>query len=93
MLTTDMATTKTTKPAKARKLTLAEVGREAAKRAQRDTLLAELRAQDWNLSAVARELGLSNPSNVLRSIKTLDLDAEYESAKDDGKIVKGPRSE
>ena len=89
MLSTDMATTKTKKPAKVSRATLAEIGREAARRAQREALLAELKAQDWNLSAVARELGLTAAGNVLRAIKTLGLDDHYEKAKAAGKINPG----
>jgi transcriptional regulator with GAF, ATPase, and Fis domain len=85
---TEMATTKkksTRAPAKApepeAKPTLAEVGREAAQTAQRKVLLAELKRQDWNLTATARELGLSSASNVLRAIKQLGLDEEYKAAR------------
>ena len=72
-------------------LSLAEIGREAAKKAQREALLATLERLDWNLSATAEELGLSNTSNVIRSIRALDLDTEYEAARDAGRIPKGPR--
>lgn len=75
--------TKTGKP------TLAEVGRDAARKAQREALLKELDAQDWNLSATARELGLTNVSNVLRAIKNLGLEKDYDNAKAAGKIHPG----
>ena len=79
---------KTTKKPRAKapaKPTLAEIGREA----QRKALLTELKAQDWNLTATARELGLTGPSNVIRALKTLGLAAEYEAAKKRGDIAPG----
>lgn len=72
--------------------TLAEIGKAAAREAQRAALLKELRTQNWNLSATAESLGLSNASNVIRAINSLDLADEYEAAKDAGKIPRGPRA-
>lgn len=83
---------KPVKKAVPEKPTLAEIGREASHEAQRKALLAELKANDWNLTATSQELGLSNGSNVIRSIRTLGLEDEYEAAKAAGKIPKGPRS-
>ncbi len=95
-----MATPKTTKPApraprstgrastkaaEAPKRTLAEIGREA----QREALLAALEANNWNLTATARDLGLTNASNVIRALRTLGLGDRYEAAKAEGKIVPG----
>lgn len=89
MMTGTVATTKTrTRPAKpvaSRRPTLTEIGREA----QRAALLAELKAQAWNLTAVAKELGLTNASNVVRAIRTLGLVDEYDAAKERGDIVPG----
>lgn len=78
-----------TKPTEAPASTLAEIGREA----QRKALLAELERQDWNLTATARALGLVNASNVKRSLLTLGLENEYEAAKDAGKINPGRPTE
>jgi len=78
-------TKKPEKAAPASKPTLAEIGREA----QRVALLAELKAQGWNLTATARELGLNNASNVIRSIKSLGLDDEYEAARERGDVAPG----
>jgi len=72
-------------------MTLAEIGRKAAHAAQRKALLAELKRQQWNLTATARSLGLANTSNVIRSIRSLELNEEYEAARAAGKIPKGPR--
>lgn len=83
--------TKRTVPKKPRAVSLAKIGREAAHKAQREALLAALEAHDWHLSAVAKATGLHNASNVIRSIRTLGLTEEYEAAKADGKIPKGPR--
>jgi transcriptional regulator with GAF, ATPase, and Fis domain len=74
---------------KPKKPTLTDIGREAARKAQRDALLAELRAQEWNLTATAKELGLNNGSNVIRSIRALGLDDEYERARQRGDIAPG----
>lgn len=65
--------------------TLAEIGREA----QRVALLATLKDQEWNLTATARVLGLTGASNVIRSLKNLGLESEYEAARDRGDIRAG----
>ena len=87
-----MATTKPTKRPTAKPATLAEIGREAAKAAQRKALLAELKRQDWNLTATAETLGVASVSNLLRSVVALALEAEYEAAPGAGKIVRGPKT-
>lgn len=70
----------------------AEVGRAAAKAAQRETLLEALKANGWNLTATAEALGMGSlPSSVIRSIKTLGLEEEYEKARASGKISPGNR--
>lgn len=91
MLAAVTAPKKSTKkaPAKPARKTLAEIGREAAHEAQRAALLAELRAQNWNLTAAAQALGLVNASNVIRSIRTLGLDDEYEQARARGDVAPG----
>ena len=73
------------KPAEAPRRTLAEIGREA----QREALLAALKSNGWNLTATARDLGLSGPSNVIRALKTLGLGEQYEAAKARGDIAPG----
>ena len=61
----------------------------AGEAAQRGVLLAELKAQGWNLSHVAEALEMGNASTVLRSIKQLGLLEEYEAAKVAGKVKAG----
>lgn len=73
----------------AKRPTLSEIGQEA----KRIALLAELVAQDWNLTAVAHELGLTNASNVVRAIRVLGLEDEYDAAKARGDIVQGRRAD
>jgi len=46
---------------------------------------------DWSLSRASETLGLGNTSNVIRSIKDLGLEAEYEEARGAGLISRGPR--
>lgn len=72
---------------------LAEIGRLAREKAQRDALLEALERHDWNLTAVARELDVSNGSNVVREIKKLGLTAEYEKAREDGRVSRGSRAQ
>ncbi len=68
----------------------AEVGRAAAKAAQRETLLEALKANGWNLTATAKALGMGSlPSNVIRALKTLDLTEDYERAKKRGDVAPG----
>lgn len=70
---------------------LAEIGKRAQREAQREALLKELEAQDWNLSAVARELSVGHASAVIRAIHKLGLDAEYEAARARRDVRPGPR--
>lgn len=65
----------------------------AGEAAQRGVLLAELKAQGWNLTHVAEALEMGNASTVLRSIKLLGLDEEYEAAKAAGKVRAGRPSD
>lgn len=60
---------------------LADVGREAAREAQRRVLLASLKRHRWNLAAVGAELSVGSSANVLRSIRSLDLMDEYKAAR------------
>ncbi len=99
MLTAAMTAPRTRKPAATKPApsteparSLAEVGRLAAEAAQRKTLLASLRRHDWNMSATARELSMTNTANVLRAIKRLELSDDYERAKAAGKIAPGGRT-
>jgi transcriptional regulator of acetoin/glycerol metabolism len=88
-----MATPKKTASKKPAKPTFAEIGREAAKKAQRDALLAELKAEEWNLSAVAVSLKMGTASTVIRAIRALDLSDDYEKARTRGDVRPGPRAE
>jgi len=60
---------------------LADVGREAAKAAQRKVLLAALRSHKWNLSAAGAAVGVKGSANVIRFIHSLGLTAEYDAAR------------
>lgn len=71
--------------------TFAEIGAHARKRAQRAALLKSLRAFNWNLTATATALEMGNHANVLRAIRDLELDAEYNEAKRAGLIGPGNR--
>ena len=84
----DVATSKSTKRSGGKRLppaspteSYAEVGRRAAREAQRVALLGALVRERWNLSAVAESLAMGHPSNVLRAIRDVGLSAEYKSAK------------
>lgn len=81
-----------TPPPKPPKSEYAEVGRAAALEKQRAYLLAKLNANDWNLTATARDTGLANASNVTREIKKVGLAKEYEAAREAGKITRGSRA-
>lgn len=73
-------------------LTLAGIGHAASYRARRKALLEELQAQRWNLTATAKVFGMNSAGNVIRSIKALDLVAEYEAARAAGLIRAGARN-
>lgn len=69
---------------------LAEIGRDASRAAQRAALLETLEACQWCLSEAARVLAMGDGTgNVLRSIKALGLVEEYEAARRSGLIVQG----
>lgn len=68
---------------------LAEIGRDAARAAQREALLTTLEACGWNIMATARTLQMSGAKNVRRAITTLGLTAEYSAAKAAGRILSG----
>lgn len=79
-----VSTPKTRKPSPKQveaALSLAEIGKEAAREAQRVALLAALKKHDWNLAAAGVELSVVGSANVLRSIRTLGLMDEYKAAK------------
>lgn len=68
---------------------LAEIGRDASRAAQRAALLKTLEACQWRLSDAAKTLRMDCTGNVLRSIKALGLTDEYQQAKGAGLIVRG----
>lgn len=70
--------------------TFAEIGREAAREAQRKALLRTLKAHDWNLAHTAAALGMGTASAVIRALKALAPE-EYESARTDGRVRAGRR--
>jgi len=108
MLAATMATTRkptktTTKPsgrpstrrkpiAAAPPKTFAEVGREAAREAQRKVLLEAWEAHAWNMTATAEALSMGDGTAVIRALKALAPE-EYEAAKKDGRISPANRRE
>lgn len=72
--------------------TLHAIGLKAMYEAQRKALAESLERNNWNLSAVSRELGMSNASNVIRAIRNLGLEAEYKRAREKGLIRPGNRA-
>lgn len=68
---------------------LTQVAEDAARAAKRALLAETLLAQSWNLSATARELGLSSPSDVIRAIRDVGLESEYEKARESGLVKAG----
>lgn len=81
-----------TKPTKQRTPSLlAETGEQAARVAQRALVLATLRATGWSATRAAEALGVRAP-DVLRAVKVLGLEEEYQQARDAGLVPKtGPR--
>lgn len=74
----------------------AEIGRAAAKEAQRKALLGALKSNGWNLTAAGETLemgaGAAAGTAVIRALKELAPD-EYENARNDGRISQGNRRE
>ena len=79
--------------AKEKQPTFAEVGRRAAIAAQREYLRTKLNEHNWNLSAVARDAGLVNASNVVRAIVRVGLKNEYDKARERGDVAPGRPAE
>lgn len=71
---------------------LAEIGRDAARKAQREALLATLEACGWNMAHAAKALRMGGTPVVLRSIRSLGLLDEYLDAKRDRRVVAGRRT-
>ena len=69
-------------------LSFAEIGREAAREAQRKALLRALKAHDWNLAHTAEALSMGAASAVIRALKALAPE-EYDAAREDGRIRSG----
>lgn len=87
MHTLSPMTTATASPITRRRSRLA-IEADAAARA---LLLSELERCDWRLTDAAESLDIGGVSGVLRSIRHLDLVAEYDAARLAGKIRPGPR--
>lgn len=68
---------------------LAEIGRDAARKAQREALLATLEACGWNLSEAARRLRMGAAAAVIRSLRKLGLNREYADARARGDVRHG----
>lgn len=75
------ATKRTAKAPTTEQPSLAEIGRTAAKAAQRKALLAALRRHGWNLAAAGADMQVGGSANVIRAIHTLGLTAEYDAAR------------
>ena len=76
-----------------RKSLLTQAGEEASRLARRQLLLGTLTACGWNLSKTAEALQMTATPDVIRAIRELDLDKEYEAAKERGDVVRGRRPE
>ena len=74
------------------KLSFAEIGRRAAKDAQRKALLDALAANGWNLTATAKDLEMGAGAHVIRALKELAPD-EHEAAKARGDVRAGRPTE
>lgn len=72
--------------------TFAEIGRDAARAAQRKALLKALRANHWNLTATSDALVMGGRAAVIRALKALAPE-EYESAKARGDVRVGFKPE
>jgi len=70
----------------------AEIGREAAREAQRKALLRALKAHEWNLARTAEALAMGSGSAVIRALKLLAPE-EYDAAREDGRIRAGRPSD
>lgn len=95
MMTVDVATTRkstTRRPKPAAAATFAEVGRVAARDAQRALLLETCERLGWHLGAVAEALAMGAASHVVRALKNLAPD-EYEAARESGKVSQANRRE
>ncbi len=68
---------------------LAEIGRDASRKAQREALLATLEACGWNLSEAARRLRMGAAAAVIRSLRKLGLNREYADARARGDVRHG----
>jgi hypothetical protein len=68
---------------------LADIGRDAARTAQRAALLATLEACGWRMSVAAETLRMGDTASVLRAIKRLGLTAEYDAARERGLFRRG----
>lgn len=72
---------------------LAEIGRDAAKAAQKAALLGALEASGWRITDASVSLGLGHGTgNILRAIRSLELVDEYRAAKAAGRIKRGAPS-
>lgn len=79
--------------AEASSRSLSEIGRDAARMAQREALLATLEACGWNMSEAARRLRMGNASSIIRSLRGLGLLTEYSDAKARGSVRRGGHRE
>ena len=59
--------------------------------AMRALLLETLEACDWHLRNAADALEMDSSAAVIRSIRHLGLDAEYQTARSAGRVRSGPR--
>jgi hypothetical protein len=71
--------------------TLAFLGEEISRTTRRHLLLATLDVTEWNLTHAAERLRMSGPASVIREIKKLGLDAEYDHARRSLRVRGGPK--
>lgn len=81
--------TKPAKPVGRKKSKLTKIGEEA----MRAALLKALKQNGWSITRTAEALEMAGSANVLRSIKLLGLDDEYEQARIRGDVRPGPKPE
>lgn len=70
-----------------RKSLLVQAGEET----MRALLLKTLKANGWSVTATSDALEMGGSANVLRAIRTLGLDEEYDAARERGDVRPGPK--
>lgn len=69
----------------------AQTGENGRKSAQKKLLLATLRANKWNMTVVAEQLGMAGTPAVIKAIRDVGIYEEYHQAKTSGRISPASR--